>query len=780
MLAAALLLSAVLPAQSPDSAHLVLIATTDLHGHVTEWDYVADAPYPGGLTRAATVIDSIRNQYPDQVILVDAGDLFEGDLFGVYYARLAPRDPHPVLDVLNGLAYDAGTFGEHEFEYGPAEMVRIMAGAHFPYVSGNIRVPGRDTLAYSAYTVIRRQGLRVGVTGFTTPGVMVWSRRVLEGKLRVARIEASAEPVMQELRKDADLAIVLAHTGLDGPSTYDTTGVGPENSAAALSRIATRPDLVIVGHSHRVLADSVLNGVHFVQPAALAQGLAVVHLDLRRQGGVWRLVKVRSQLVSLKTTAVSAKMRRRLADADNAVRIWAAKPAAQAASPMQTATARAQDAPAIQYITDVMKRKARADLASTTVYDLRIKIETGPITNAQVFGLYPPEYTLRAVRISGVGLVTYLEQSARYFYSDSTGRVAINALASPLNYDVVGGAQYSIDLSQPPGRRIRDLKVGGRPVQPTDSFTLALSSFRQSGGGNFAMLSAAPVVYDRGEPIRDLILADLKSRGTLQPEAFARPGWQIVPAAAATAARGLFARESRPEVRAAAPPDTTNKLFPMPRKDTANPAMPIRSDTATRLTIIKSPMSRRGGLSQLGAFVADAYRNAVRADLAIVSQDELRADLPAGAITWAGAAAILEPGHQLKKISMTGADLQSVFENMVVGAEPCCQLSGAVLTFDPSRKDWDRVKDVRQVVTKKRFEAKQTYTVVISDYLVTAGNSFPLGASSCSAPFGCARSGLLGRWAVEDAGTSLDAFMTYLRRLAPPVAAPEDARIVAK
>jgi 2',3'-cyclic-nucleotide 2'-phosphodiesterase (5'-nucleotidase family) len=218
----------------------------------------------------------------------------------------------------------------------------------------------------------------------------------------------------------------------------------------------------------------------------------------------------------------------------------------------------------------------------------------------------------------------------------------------------------------------------------------------------------------------------------------------------------------------------------MPRKDSANRATPIRTDTATRLTIIKAPMSRRGGLSPLGAFVADAYRNAVRADLAIVSQDELRADLPAGAITRDGAAAILEPGHQLKKISMAGADLQWVFENMVIGAEPCCQLSGAVVTFDPSRKDWERVKDVRQVLTKKRFDAKQTYTVVISDYLVTAGNSFPLGASSCSAPFGCARSGLLGRWAVEDAGTTLDAFMTYLRRLAPPVAAPEDVRIVAK
>jgi len=781
MLAAALLLSAVLPAQSPDSAHLVLIATTDLHGHVTEWDYVTDASYPGGLTRAATVIDSIRNQYPDQVVLVDGGDLFEGDLFGVYFARLAPRDPHPVLDVLNGMGYDVGTFGEHEFEYGPAEMVRILAGAHFPYVSGNIRVPGRDTLAYSAYTVVRRQGLRVGVTGFTTPGVMVWSRRSLAGQLRVARIESSADPVMQELRKDADLVVVLAHTGLSGPSTYDTTGVGAENVAVSLSQIATRPDLVIVGHSHRVLADTVLNGVHFVQPAAFGQGLAVVHVDLRRQGGVWRMTRVRAQLVSLKTVPISAKIRRRLADADAAVRIWAAKPAAQAGSPMQTATARAEDTPLIQYVTDVMRRQAHADLAATPVFDLRTKLELGPITNAEVFGLYPAEYTLRAVRISGSALTAYLEQSARYFYSDTTGRVAVNALASPLNYDIVGGAQYSIDLTQPPGRRIRDLRVGGRAVQPTDSFTLALSSFRQSGGGNFAMLSAAPVVYDKGEPIRDLILADLKTRGTLQPEAFARPGWRIVPAAAATAARALWAKEPRAEVRSAPTADTAGRLFAATRKDSgARTAPQIRKDTSAWVATIKTPMMRRTGPSALGALVADAYRNLGRADLAIVSREELRADLPSGPLTQAGAAMILEPGHQLKKIQMPGADLQWVFENMVIGAEPCCQLSGAVVTFDPTRKDWERVKDVRQVGTKKRFDPKQTYTLVISDYLVTEGNSFPLGASSCSAPFGCARSGLLGRWPVEDAGSTLEAFVTYLRRVAQPVEPPEDVRVLAK
>jgi 2',3'-cyclic-nucleotide 2'-phosphodiesterase/3'-nucleotidase len=774
-----ILLSVALSVQAPDSAHLVLVATTDLHGHVTEWDYAMDAPYPGGLTRAATIIDSLRSQYPDQVVLMDAGDLIEGDLFGVYFSRIAPREPHPVIDLMNGLGYDVGTPGNHDFDDGPEAMVKLLAAARFPYVSGNIQVPGRDTLLYPAYTVVLRRGIRVGVTGFTTTGVMAWSKGQVRGKLRVARVESTAEHVLRELRKDADVVVVLAHTGLGGPSTYDTTGVGAENTAAVLSQGTARPDVVIVGHSHRQIADSVLNGVHFVQPPADGLGLAVVHVDLRRQAGVWQPTRVRAQVVALRTVAISAKVRRRLADVDNAVRIWAAQTVAQSTGAMSAATARAEDLPIMRLVTDIERRHAHADLAATPVFDLRAGFGVGDISNGKVFALYPPEYTLRAVRISGFQLLGYLEQSARYFYSDSTGRVAINALASPLNYDLVGGAQYAIDLSQPPGRRIRDLKVGGRPVQPTDSFTLALDSYRQGGGGNFAMLASAPVVYDRGEHIRDLLLNDLKSRGVIGPEDFGRAAWRIVPPAAASAARALWQREP---VAARAAPSAGAPIATSPRdtvRPSAAPQIVIDSGPHTVATI-KVPVSRVGARFPLGALLADAYRNVLRADVAIVSRAEARADLPAGKLTQEGAAAVVEPGHLLRKIHLTGADLRWVFENLVVGEEPCCQLSGAIVTYGQDQKDWDRVKDVRRAGTGKRFDPKESYTLVVSDYLITAGNAFPLGASECSAPFGCAKSGLLGRWVVEEGGSSLDAFVAYLRRLPQPVEPPGDLRLVAK
>src|SRR5690242_4497516 len=149
----ALLLSGAVAAASADTAHLVLVATTDVHGHATEWDYVNDRAFPGGLIRVATAIDSLKLRYPGSVIVVDAGDLIEGEPFADYYARVAPRDPHPVIDLMNAIGYDVATPGNHEFDYGLPVMARAIAAARFPYVSANIRgLPG-DTLSYPPYAV---------------------------------------------------------------------------------------------------------------------------------------------------------------------------------------------------------------------------------------------------------------------------------------------------------------------------------------------------------------------------------------------------------------------------------------------------------------------------------------------------------------------------------------------------------------------------------------------------------------------------------------------------
>ncbi|MGH7702168.1 MAG: 5'-nucleotidase C-terminal domain-containing protein, partial [Gemmatimonadales bacterium] len=717
-----------------------------------------------------------------QVVVVDAGDVIEGDPLASYYSRVAPRDPHPMIDAMNTIRYDAATPGDHEFDFGLAIMNRALAVANFPYVSGNLRVPPRDTLAFPAYTVVQRSGIRVGIAGFTTSGVMVWSRGRVSGKIRVARIEESVAPVLREMRRDADFAIVLMHGGLGGGSSYDTSGVGLENSAVALSTGEWRPDLVVVGHSHREMADSVLNGVHFVQPRPFAQALSVVHVDLARQGREWRPLQIEGQVVPLATVSPSPVLVRRLAEAHNGVLAWMMQTIGHADGRMPAAAARVEDTPIIQFINSAQRARTRADLSATTAFDLRAAFEEGEIRVGQAVALYPNDYTLKAIRISGDQLKAYLEQSARYFFVDSTGRVAVNAYVSGLDFDIVSGAEYLLDLSRPPGDRIRELKARGKSVQPTDSFTMAINSYRQTGAGGFAMLRGAPVVYDRGENIADLLMAAVRARSPIRPEDYAQPGWRIGPEAAARSARALFVRAQPPPPP---PPPPAPVAIAPPR---VSPAAADSLDRAARradslrrevIATIKLPMVRRGSQYPLGSLTADAYRNLLRADLAIVSNEEIESDLPAGPLTRAEADSVQPTAFTLRRITMTGADLQWVFEHLVEKAEPCCHLSGAVVTYSPKQPQYHRVKQVR-FPDGRRLDRKHNYTLAISDRLVSEGRAFVLGASDCSAPFGCARAGFLGRWLVENSDiSSREAVLAYLRRLPQPVAPPEDARIVA-
>src|SRR5678815_332960 len=133
------------PAAAQDTARVVIVATTDVHGQAAAWDYAADHAFPGGLTRAASVIDSLRRRYPEQVVVADAGDLLQGNPLTAWAAK-APRDPHPLVEALSLAGYDVATLGNHDFDFGVPFLQRALRRARLPFVSANLSVLPADTL----------------------------------------------------------------------------------------------------------------------------------------------------------------------------------------------------------------------------------------------------------------------------------------------------------------------------------------------------------------------------------------------------------------------------------------------------------------------------------------------------------------------------------------------------------------------------------------------------------------------------------------------------------
>src|SRR5881398_1173470 len=501
-----------------DTAHLVIVATTDVHGRVLGWDYVRDAAAPGGLSRAATMVETLRAQYPEQVVLVDAGDLIEGNLFAAYFAERDSQRPHPVVDALNAMQYDAATPGNHEFDFGPALLARATGDATYHYVSANIFKGVSDTLVYPPHVVVTRAGVKIGITGLTTPGVMVWDRSQLGGRIRVRSIAEAAPLALRRLDlAGADLKVVLVHSG------------------------------------HKEMRDYVVNGVHFVQPRNFALSLAVVRVSLVKEATGYRVVAMRSELIPLATVAELPRFVRRFTAAHERARAWGAMPLGSAGPGFSARYGRAEDTPLLEFINEVQRRRAGADVSAAADFDLGAGLPEGEVRERDVSGIYPYENTLRAVRISGDQLKAYLEQAARYFRTYQPGAPLINDSVAGFNFDVVSGVTYTIDLTQGPGRRIRGLAFRGRAVTAADSFTLALSSYRQSGGGGYTMLRGARVVYDRGESIRDLLADEIRTRRLLTAQGVYSPSWSLGPAEARAALRQAFT----PSVVAVPRPDST-------------------------------------------------------------------------------------------------------------------------------------------------------------------------------------------------------------------------------
>lgn len=559
VLAAALALNAACtPPRSvaplPESVDLVVAATTDIHGRLRGWNYESNRPDPSrGLARAATIVDSLRGAAPGRVVLVDAGDLLQGNSLTYVAARVAPAgSAHPAIAAMNAMGYDAAAVGNHEFNYGLAFLDSTLTQARFPFLAANAVRPNGDR-PFPGWTLVERAGVRIGLVGATTPGSMVWDRDNLRGRLVIRDIVPAVRTAVAEARSaGAAVVVVTMHSGLSGASSYDTvaTGVGSENVAARLAREVPGVDLIVYGHSHQEMPDTVINGVLLMQPRNWATSVGVAHLRVARTGGPWRVTAKSSRVVQAAGHAEALSVLAATDSAHRATLAWVTAPIGRTPVVWRADSARVADTPLIDFILEVERRAAGTDLASTAAFSLDATLDSGVVTAARLQALYPYDNTLRAVRISGAQLRAYLEHSARYYRTSPDGTVSVDPTVPGFNFDIVAGADYTLDVSRPVGERVTELRVSGKPVAPSDSFTMALNNYRQAGGGGYAMLAGAPVVYDRQQEIRQLLVDEVRRRGTLTPDSYFTPNWRLEPARAVAALYAQLRAENREDAHA--------------------------------------------------------------------------------------------------------------------------------------------------------------------------------------------------------------------------------------
>lgn len=536
------------------TADLVIMATTDVHGTIYPWDYYKNAPAEYGLAKVATLVKDIRAKYPN-ALLFDNGDLIQGTPLDYYYARVEPvsgDQVHPIIAVMNYMGYNAATIGNHEFNYGIPFLEQVIKGAKFPYLLANANKWGTNEPYFTPYTILEvsvgSDKVKVGVIGFAPPGINIWDRANLEGKIQSADIVETAKKYIPEMKaKGAQVIVALAHTGISGTSSYDekTTGLGTENAAKLLAENVPGIDVVIAGHSHveipgKVLANPLVGNTLILQPGYWANNLAVATLTLQKSGDGWTVTARTGKLLPTKGVTPDQGVLDLAKEAHDKTVAYVNKSLGQTLTPINTYSARLADTAAMQLINEVQRERVKEALKGTEYENLPVlsaaapfkagrngptdftDIPPGDVSMAGVSALYIYDNTLVAIKINGKQLKAWLEHAAENFNQvtkpDSGTQPIINSKFPAYNFDQIDGVNYVIDITKPVGQRIVELTYEGQPVTDEQEFILASNNYRVGGGGNFAGTGKDAIkVYDRLEENRQLIADYLQKHGNIAP-----------------------------------------------------------------------------------------------------------------------------------------------------------------------------------------------------------------------------------------------------------------------
>ncbi|MGW0993779.1 bifunctional metallophosphatase/5'-nucleotidase [Streptomyces sp. NPDC002520] len=556
------------PAHPVKRYALTVMGTTDLHGHVFNWDYFKDAEYADkagnaqGLARISTLVDQVRAEKGrSHTLLLDAGDTIQGTPLTYYYAKVDPITAqggpvHPMALAMNAIGYDAAALGNHEFNYGIETLRRFEEQLDFPLLGANAvdaktRRPAFPPYFIKEFRVPGAPPVKVGVLGLTNPGIAIWDKAYVQGKLAFEGLEEQAAKWVPKLRSlGADVVVVSAHSGTSGTSSYGDQVPYGENAAADVARLVPGIDAILVGHAHleipelKVVNERTGKTVVLSEPLCYAERLTLFDIELVFSRGRWEVESVSASLRDSSSVADDPKITRLLKAEHDKVVSYVNQVVGRATEALTTVEARYKDAPIIDLITRVQEDVVKAALAGTEYAALPViaqaspfsrtsEIPAGDVTIRDLSSLYVYDNTLVAKLLTGAQVRAYLEYSAQYYVQTAAGvpvdvEKLTNAGNRPdYNYDYVSGLSYDIDIAQPAGSRIRNLAFRGAALDDAQQFVFAVNNYRANGGGAFPHVASAKELWSESTEIRTRIAEWVTAKGVLDPRDFASVDWKL-------------------------------------------------------------------------------------------------------------------------------------------------------------------------------------------------------------------------------------------------------------
>ena len=534
---------------------LKIVETSDVHGNYYPYNFITRQEWKGSLARIYSFVQKERQQYKDNLILLDNGDILQGQPTAYYYNYIDTVSPHLCAEMMNYMKYDAGNMGNHDVETGRAVFDRWIGTCDFPVLGANIMDTSTGKTHLPPYKVLERDGVKIVVLGMITPAIPAWLSENLWKGLRFDDMEETARKWMKIIRETEkpDLVIGLFHAGQEA---FKMSGKYNENASLNVAKNVPGFDMVLMGHDHARECKKVVNvagdSVLVIDPASNGVVLSNIDVTVRMKDGKVVGKDIQGVLTATKDYGVSEDFMKRFAPQYEAVQKFVSKKIGTFTEDISTHPSFFGPSAFIDLIHTLQLDITGAEISFAAPLSFDAEIKKGDVYVSDMFNLYKYENMLYVMTLSGKEIKDFLEMSY-YMWT--------NQMKSPddpllwfkekrregaedraffqnfsFNFDSASGIIYTVDVTKPQGEKVTIVSMAdGSPFHLDKIYRVALNSYRGNGGGELLTKgSGIPqeklkerIVFSTDKDLRFYLMNYIEKKGVMDPKALNQ--WKFVP-----------------------------------------------------------------------------------------------------------------------------------------------------------------------------------------------------------------------------------------------------------
>ncbi len=549
----ALCLSTTIMGENKDIT-IRILATSDVHGCFFPYDFIERRPMNGSLARVSHYVKEVRKETNGNVVLLDNGDILQGQPTSFYCNYANPRIPNAAAHAINYMKYDAQTIGNHDVETGHKVYDKWIKEVNCPILGANVVDNATDEPYLTPYTIVERQGVRIAVLGMLTPAIPNWLKEELWSGMHFEEMTESTRKWVEHIKEveKPDVIVGLFHSGWNGGiSTLHYN----EDAAEEIAKTVDGLDIIILGHDHNarneVVTNNKGNSVLCLDPGCNATLVADATLHITTTDGRVTGKRVEGKLVKMKGLPLDNDYLDHMKEIEENVTRFVNMKLGTLTETISTSDAFFGSSPFNDLIQDIQLSITGADISINAPLTFDSKIEKGDILMSDMFKLYKYENNLYKMKMKGKEIRKHLEMSYDQWVNTMTspddhimllsentqyGRQKCGFKNLTFNFDSAVGIDYVVDVTKPDGEKVKILRMSnGEPFVEDKWYTVAMNSYRGNGGGELLTKGAgipkdeleSRILWKSVLDQRYYIIKEIQKRGTVEPKA--HNNWKFVP-----------------------------------------------------------------------------------------------------------------------------------------------------------------------------------------------------------------------------------------------------------